>query len=400
MRIGVDATCWQNQRGYGRHARALLKSLVQITPNDLYVFFTDSPDGIADIPDGVEVRLVQASLPASEAASATSHRSLMDMWQMSRGMSVPGFDILLFPTVYTYVPVFSSAKKVIVIHDAIPEVYPELTMPARQGRYFWQLKSMVARRQADAIVTVSEYSRKVLARQFNIPPEKLFVVGEASDPVFHVLDGACRTETLRAKGVPNSGRLIAYLGGFGPHKNILALVKSFSQLAGLPEYDDIYLVMVGEYRNETFHSQIAEIQAEIQRAGISHRVIFTGYLPDEELVVLLNRATVLVLPSLMEGFGLPAIEAAACGCPVIATRESPLPELLGEGGIYINPTDPFELTSALQQVLDSRDLRQAMRVKGLEAARQLTWEHAARQMTEVLSGLVQGLTYKTSGNYP
>jgi glycosyltransferase involved in cell wall biosynthesis len=92
---------------------------------------------------------------------------------------------------------------------------------------------------------------------------------------------------------------------------------------------------------------------------------------------------------LMEGFGLPAIEAAACGCPVIATRESPLPELLGEGGIYIDPQDRSELTSALQEVLDSQALRQFMRAKGLEAASKLTWEYAAQQMIDVFHGLFQ-----------
>jgi glycosyltransferase involved in cell wall biosynthesis len=118
--------------------------------------------------------------------------------------------------------------------------------------------------------------------------------------------------------------------------------------------------------------------------GISNRVIFTGYLPDEELVVLLNLATGLVLPSLMEGFGLPAIEAAACGCPVIATDASPLPALLGAGGLFVDPYQPEALEAALNQLLDSENLRQEMRSAGLEAARALTWEAAARQLMEVI----------------
>jgi glycosyltransferase involved in cell wall biosynthesis len=125
----------------------------------------------------------------------------------------------------------------------------------------------------------------------------------------------------------------------------------------------------------------------VDRLGIAERVIFTGYLPDAELVVLLNLATVLVLPSLMEGFGLPAVEAAACGCPVIATITSPLPMLLGDGGLYIDPAQSADLEVALACVLESEHLRQRMRAAGLMAARQLTWEAAARQMLNLIQQL-------------
>jgi alpha-1,3-rhamnosyl/mannosyltransferase len=114
-------------------------------------------------------------------------------------------------------------------------------------------------------------------------------------------------------------------------------------------------------------------------------VVFTGYLADEDVVALLNRATVLVLPSLMEGFGLPAMEAAACGCPVIATKESPLPELLGEGGIYIEPNQAA-IASALSQVLADDALRARMREHGMAAAQRLTWDDAARQLIAVIHG--------------
>jgi glycosyltransferase involved in cell wall biosynthesis len=117
--------------------------------------------------------------------------------------------------------------------------------------------------------------------------------------------------------------------------------------------------------------------------GLRDRVIFTGYMEDADVVVLLNIASVLVLPSFMEGFGLPAVEAAACGCPVIATKASPLAGLLGEGGIYIDSCDP-EIERALERVLASEDLRMRMRSRGLAAAQRLTWDEAGRQMMEVI----------------
>jgi glycosyltransferase involved in cell wall biosynthesis len=172
------------------------------------------------------------------------------------------------------------------------------------------------------------------------------------------------------------------VGGFGPHKNLPALLDSFARLA----VPDLQLVLVGEYRNEVFHTTYAQLREQIERLGIQDRVVFTGYLSDDDVAVLLNLATVLVLPSLMEGYGLPAVEAAACGCPVIATRESPLPGLLGEGALYIEPTAQGIYT-ALEQVVQSEHLRLRMSQAGRDAAGKLTWEFAARQMADVLKSV-------------
>ena len=147
--------------------------------------------------------------------------------------------------------------------------------------------------------------------------------------------------------------------------------------------------MVGEFRQEIFYSQYEVLKRTIEDLKLIKRVIFTGYLPDEELVVLLNISTVLVLPSLMEGFGLPAVEAAACGCPVIATAASPLPQLLGEGGLFIDPEQPSELEQALQMVLSSLELRKKLRTEGLAAIRLLTWETAAHQMLDLLNQITK-----------
>jgi glycosyltransferase involved in cell wall biosynthesis len=148
--------------------------------------------------------------------------------------------------------------------------------------------------------------------------------------------------------------------------------------------------MVGEYKKEIFHSYYGILKTRATELGIADRVIFTGYLTDDDLVVLLNIATVLVLPSLIEGFGLPAVEAAACGCPVIATTASPLSDLLGSGGVYVEPTKREDLKLALERILGSEELRQQMRAAGLAAARQLTWEGAARQMIDIFKQAVAG----------
>lgn len=384
MRIGVDATCWQNNRGYGRHARALLGALARLDTKNHYTFFLDDSEGVATLPPGVEARLVRAASPAAVAASANGHRSLSDIWRMSRRLSDPSFDLLLFPTIYSYAPVFSRARKIVMIHDVIAETYPQLTLPHPLQRLFWRTKVALGRWQADAIVTVSEYSRQGIARRFNLKPERISVVGEASDPIFRRLPDARLTPLLNSLGLRRDHRSIVYVGGFGPHKNLESLVAAFSNLAARPANSDIRLVMVGEYEKEIFHSYFGVIKQQVEKLEVADRVIFTGYLADDELVVLLNCATALALPSLIEGFGLPAVEAAACGCPVIATSASPLPELLGEGGVYIDPNNQAELEEAMARVLESESLRRKMSEAGVAAAGRLTWETAARQMMALI----------------
>lgn len=381
MRIAVDATCWHNKRGFGRHARALLRALVRLDRENRYTLFLDSPEPAEPAPDGCEVRLVAASTPAAQAASASGRRSIPDMWRMSRALSSSEFDLLLFPAIYSFVPTFGRARKLVMVHDVIAETFPQLTVPRLSARLFWNIKAALGRWQADALITVSNFARDTIVAKFGSDPRRIFVVGEAADPVFRRLDHPGLTPALRAAGIDGNRRIVAYVGGFSPHKNLEALVAAFHRLATRAEFSNLQLVMVGDTKGDAFHTYFGTIAAQVKSLRFEDRVIFTGYLQDEDVVVLLNLATVLVLPSLMEGFGLPAVEAAACGCPVIATKASPLPELL-PGGLFVD-SNALEIERALEQVLSSGELQTRMSGALLADASRLTWDDAARQMIQV-----------------
>jgi glycosyltransferase involved in cell wall biosynthesis len=383
MQIAVDATCWHNRRGYGRHARALLRALVELDRGNRYTLFLDSIEDAEPTPPECEVRILRSAVPTFRAASATGHRTLADMGRMSRALSAREFDMVLFPTIYSYVPVFSSARKLIMVHDIIAETYPKLTIPGRRERLFWDVKVRLGYWQADALITVSEYSRTGILKRFHVNPRNLFVVGEAADPVFRRLDHPVPGPNLLRLGLDGSRRTVLYVGGFSPHKNLEALITAFSRVAARNEFADLQLVMVGDTTGDAFLTCVGALQARIEALGLKEQVIFTGYLDDEDVIVLMNTAELLALPSLMEGFGLPAVEAAACGCPVVATTESPLEALLGEAGIYVGP-DEAGIEDALVRVLSSEQLRVHMRECGLAAARSLTWPAAARQMMDVI----------------
>jgi glycosyltransferase involved in cell wall biosynthesis len=387
MRIAVDATCWHNRRGYGRHARALLRSLAALDRSNRYTLFLDSKEAAEPTPPQCEVRVLRTSVPTVQAASAKGRRSLADMWRMSRALSAPEFDLLLFPTVYSYVPVFSRARKLVMIHDVIAETFPHLTVPRVSARLFWQMKTAMGRFQADAIVTVSDYSRDGIVQYFGMKPDRVFVVGEAADPVFHKIERPQAGPELLRRGIDGTRRIAVYMGGFSPHKNLEALVSAFGRIAARKEFEDVILVMTGDSSGDSFHTYFGTIAAQVQALGLQERVIFTGFLEDSDAVLLLNLATVLLLPSLMEGFGLPAVEAAACGCPVIATKASPLPGLLGRGGIYVG-TGEDDIAAALETVLSSEDLRREMSVAALASANRLTWDLAGRQMLGVIERMV------------
>lgn len=381
MRIGVDATCWSNRRGYGRFTRALLNAALPVDRANQYVFFTDLPQDEFPMPTGVEVVRVTGGVPTIQAAGAQGSRSLRDMWAMSRAISRRPLNVFFFPSVYSYVPLTSSVPQLVTIHDVIPERFPELVFPNLRSKLFWRAKVRLAMMQAKFVVTISEYSRLCLQETLRIPASRLRVVNEASDPAFRRVEGSSAAAIYARLNVPANAQLAVYVGGFSPHKNLPLLVDVFREIHA--EFPELYLVFAGDYQGDVFFSGYKELTEQVHSAGLEKRVIFTGYMGDEDLLQLLNHTTVLLLPSFCEGFGLPAIEAAACGAPVIATTRSPLPQLLGEGAITLDPEDRAGWREALRTVLRDDALRARMSRAGLAAAAALSWENSARQLLKI-----------------
>jgi glycosyltransferase involved in cell wall biosynthesis len=383
MRIGVDATCWGNRRGYGRFTRALLTALLELDQQNQYTFFVDSESEEFPLPARAEVCHVATKVPTLEAAGADSRRSLPDLWAVAQAIRASKADVIFFPSEYTYVPVITTTPQIVTLHDATPEVVPEMVFPNRRARFFFNAKKRMAVRLASLLVTVSEYSRRRLRETLAIPLERMRVVGEAPDPIFRPMESCCANEAAMRWGIPPQAKCLIYVGGFTPHKNLLMLLDVFGELVGRGEFPDMRLVHVGDYETDPFHSSYGELAERVRQAHLEQQVIFTGRLSDDDLVVLLNRSDALVLPSFSEGFGLPGVEAAACGKPVLATTASPLPELLGEGAIAVDPADRAGWLKAIEQVLSDAALRERMGKAALAAAGRLSWKSSAGQLLAV-----------------
>ncbi len=222
MRIGIDATCWTNRRGYGRFVRALLAATLEVDRQNRYVFFLDDESSEFPVPQNVEVVRVAAGVPTVRAAASNGSRSLGDMWAMSRAISAQPLDLFFFPSVYSYVPLLGRVPQLVAIHDVIPELFPELVFPSLRSKLFWSAKVKMACAQARLVLTVSEYSRQRLAEVLGLNPLRLRVVPEAGAPAFRRLEpGAIAWEALYQRlGLPSDARLLVYVGGFSPHKNL------------------------------------------------------------------------------------------------------------------------------------------------------------------------------------
>jgi glycosyltransferase involved in cell wall biosynthesis len=387
MRIGVDGGCWNNGRGYGRFTRELLRAMVSRERSDDWIIFLDEQTAEGFDLTGERVRVVrvpQRQMP-SRAAGADGYRSPSDMLRLTRAVWRERPDVFFSPSVYTYFPLPPAQRAVVAIHDVIAERFPELTLPTKRARLFWRAKVGLALRQADLVVTVSDYSSTELTRVLGVKQDRLRVVQPAPADAYR--DGSEAGEIARAAsrvGVPAGARWFTYVGGFNPHKRVDRLVRAHAQVARELAQDPPHLVLVGSTDGDVFHKNTREVREAIHECDTMDLVHWAGYVADDELRHLHAGAIALVLVSEAEGFGLPAVEAAACGTPVIATNASPLPQVLEGGGLFVEPSDDRALVRAMLALARDGGLRQTLGRKALDAAGRLTWERAADAALEAL----------------
>ena len=388
LRIGVDAACLANGRGYGRFTRELLGALVEIAPDHRFVLYSDHASRAAfelNAPNVQLVHVAQRVAPA-HAAAADGYRSPADMLRLTRAVWRDRPDVFWSPSVYTYFPLPPGQRSLITIHDTITERFPELTMPTRRAQLFWKAKVQLALLQATLVLTVSDFAAREIEEVLGVARERLRVAGEAAARTFQPGTPREAIDAARAAGVPAASPWFTYVGGFTPHKHVDRIVRAHAVLvaealargAPIP-----HLVLVGTTNADNFHGVGSGINEAIAECGTAAYVKWTGFLPDERLRHLLTGTSALLLPSENEGFGLPAVEAAACGAPVVATTASPLPQLLEGGGFFIAPGDVEALVAAMRTLLDREERDRRGRI-ALERASRLTWRASARSTLAAL----------------
>lgn len=273
-----------------------------------------------------------------------------------------------------------GARRVVTLHDAATYTWPETHNWLDNWRYRWHLP--LALRRADAVVTVSECSRRDLARYLDLPGERLHVTSEGVDPRFvPVRDGATLREALGRYGI--EGPYLLYVGGINPRKNIARLLEAYGRVR--ERHPHARLVVAGKRQ-----WQAEGVDAALRRLGLADAVHFTGYVADADLPAIYSGAELFVFPSLYEGFGLPPLEAMACGTPVVTSDAASLPEVVGNAALLVDPLDVGSIAAAIDRLLSHPALAADLRSRGLARARRFTWERAARETIAVYEHVLRG----------
>jgi glycosyltransferase involved in cell wall biosynthesis len=278
---------------------------------------------------------------------------------MSRGISRGRFDAVVFPSPHTYVPVLGTPE-ILIVHDVTAERFPELVFENAAAARRWRWKTRLAIARARRLVTVSKHSARGLAEIYGVDPAKIRVAPEAPDPVFFEPANPHRRETP----------YVLFVGGLSPHKNLGVLLEA---LARVPRID---LLLAGPFRSDLFHT--GDTSDAIRQLGLDGRVVSVSDPSDRELRDLYAGALALVLPSLDEGFGLPAVEAAAVGTPVIASRTTAVPEFLGDAILSFDPEKAAELVPLLELVRDKPGEASDLGSRARDRAQELTWDQTAQ----------------------
>jgi glycosyltransferase involved in cell wall biosynthesis len=365
--------------------------MVRRAPDDHFILFADTRAAAALALPGsnAELHVVPQRVAPTLAASADGHRSVPDMLRFTRAVWRRRPDVFFSPSSYTYFPLPPGLPAVVTIHDVIAERFPALTLPTPRARLFWGLKTRLALRQARAVATVSDFAARDIGATLGVARERTHVLGEAPAAAYRPCDSADEiAAAARGAGVPAGSPWFVYVGGFNPHKCVELAVRAHAAVARESDRPP-HQVLVGTTADDVFHGALAEIRAAIAEAGTETLVRWTGFMSDEALRPLLAGAVALLLPSRHEGFGLPAVEATACGTPVIATTASPLPQLLEGGGLFVMPGDIPGFTRAMRTLLHDPAMRQRMGERAHARASELSWDRAADAALAALRGVAR-----------
>ena len=373
MRIGIDARwIFRDLSGIGVYTRGLIGGLGKIDTADDYFIFYNRPFQ----PELLSLAKFPNMRPVFLPGSPNSPLS-----QLSSPLKIKQLRLDVFHSPNFFGPALGNVPLVITVHDLIPFMFPHFIPRAKKVRMFPLYRRMVASvsRKAKAIITVSENTKKDLIASFAVEEGKIKVVYNGVSEDFR--ESASGESGFKKEGgvSPPGEPYFLFVGRFDPYKNIAGLIEAFHPLKR--DFPGVKLVVAG--RPDDRYPQPLE---SARRLGLKDSVIFSGYLTEADLKIFYSRARALVLPSFYEGFGLPVLEAFACGCPVITGRVASLPEICQDAAILVDPRSSAELKTAMEKILIQKGLREELISRGYARAKFFTWEKTAEKTAAVYRG--------------
>jgi len=359
MRIAIDArTATEHFPGIGRYVVNLTRGLIEIAP-ELGLSLLRDPSASArsfPLPD------------APRVACAASPFSIRQQWIVPAALRRLQAEVYHSP--YYLMPYRPDTPTALTCYDTIPLIYPQYFSGAQ--RLIYRLANTIALKVARIVFAISEATRADLARLFHIRPDRIRVTPLAADVHLQPPSAGAIEAARRKYGLPDA--YVLYLGINKPHKNLSRLVQAWRELK---TGRGAVLTIAGYW-----DARYSQVKTLVEEAGLKHEVVFLGPIPEADLPALYGGAALFVYPSLYEGFGLPVLEAMACGAPVACSDASSLPEVAGAAGLLFDPLSVESIADAIARALRDADLRADLRRRGLARASQFTWQRTAQQTLE------------------
>ena len=359
MKIGIDgrAANWYRGTGIGTYTYQLISSLNNIDNINDYLIFLPDSSSLKDLKDNFNIQSVKANIKENFWDEVSVPNLLNNNIQLYH---VPQNGVGLSPNI--------SCKKAITLHDIIPLRMPETVSDKYLRIFNDELPKLLE--YCEGIITVSEFSKEDISKDFNFPKEKIFVTPLAAEDIYFPMSKLKCKEIINKKYSINDNYIL-YVGGLSPRKNILGLIEAYS-LINRKTRNNYKLIITGR-KGQSY----PKYKSRSEELGVGNDVIFTDFIPLQDLPIFYNGAEVLVYPSFYEGFGLPPLEAMACGTPVIASNITSIPEVCADSALLINPYDVYELSNSIEQVLTDKKLMLNMMKKGLIRSMKFSWESTA-----------------------
>ncbi len=377
MQIGIDASrlAIAQRTGTENYAFEIIKSLARTleqtgSPHRLTLYFNQAP---------AESVLASLDLPASTTLKIIPFTLLWTHLRLSREMLLRPPKALFVPA--HVLPLIHPARSVVTIHDLGYLYYPQAHTAI--SRQYLDFSTPYSANLARKVIAISQATKNDLVRHYGIKPAKIEVVYHGYDRQrFFPQTDETAQKTARERYGVGPGRFLFYVGTIQPRKNLGRLLEAWAGLAAEPAFEDLQLVLAGKpgWLSQPILDRAAELQMKFPG-----RLVLPGYIDDADLPALLSAATSFVFPSLYEGFGMPVLEALACGCPVVCSNTSSLPEVAGNAALYHHPLDTLALQTQLRRLLTTPGLREELMQKGLEQAARFSWETAAQQTLQILT---------------
>jgi len=380
LRIGFDARYINDHyHGIGRYAFRLLESLILIAPEFTFIIFR-GPDPDTRFDWNSLASWSNVEIQAGPNRLYWPHEQILWPWLMKKNR------VDIFHSPYFVAPLFTTQPSIVTVHDLIFDRYPEY-MPMSWSRPYYRLLMRLSIRKAQQVISVSAATARDLQSYYPISPEKIQIISEGVDPNFRLAKDPDQEITLRQRYHLDNPYILT-VGARRPHKNHANLVKAF---AGLPSNLKHDLVFVGP-PDARFPDQS---RTAVSNSGLQGRVHFLDWVPEEDLPALYSQADLLVLPSLIEGFGLPALEGMVCGTPVVAAKNTSFPEVTGHAGLLVDPTDIQKIRDAMSNVLNNPSLHRRLSQAGRERAAHFTWDSAALQTYQLYQSILHQTRFQT-----